>query len=95
MHDVTPHTTLRPNAMESAYLMCREHLALLMPALDQMEKRNVADAEAAASSATLWDDVCHLAAGMPDIPPALRDRMPAGAAHGVATSRARPMPVCE
>lgn len=58
--------------------MCREHLAVLMPALDQMEKRNVADAEAAASSATLWDDVCHLAAGMPDIPPALRDRMPAG-----------------
>lgn len=49
-----------------------------MPALDAMEKRASADVDAAASSATLWDDICHLAAGMPNIPPALHDRMPAG-----------------
>lgn len=34
--------------------------------------------DAAASSATLWDDIRHLAAGMADIPAALRDRMPDG-----------------
>lgn len=57
----------------------REHLPALMPALDAIEKRAGADLDAAASSATLWDDICHLAGGMADIPPALRDRMPDGA----------------
>jgi len=62
----------------------REDLSALMVPLDAIEKRAGADADAAASSATLWDDLCPLAADLPDIPPALRDRMPPGARFGVA-----------
>lgn len=64
--------------MKTQIFACREDLSALFVPLDAVEKRAGADVDAAASSATLWDDICHLAAGMPDIPPMLRDRMPPG-----------------
>lgn len=63
----------------------REDLSALMVPLDAIEKRASADVDAAASSATLWDDLCPLAADVPDIPPALRDRMPPGAPGFILT----------